>query len=361
MSTTELAIVIVVVLGALVLLAAVLGMFVTVGQSTVAVVTSFGKYKRLMHPGLNLKLPVVEKIHSRIKVQNQAVELQFQATTIDQANVNFSTMVLYTVADASEETIVRVAFKFLDLQNFMQALVRSIEGTIRSYVATKRQAEILGLRTEIVQHVKEELDAQLAEWGYHLLDLQVNDMSFGASITQSMERVVASNNERVAAENEGAALLIRETKRAEAEGAAIKIAASAEMEAARLRGQGVAAFRREVAQGMAEAAKAMEDAHLDPSFVLFAMWTEAIRHFAAEGEGNLITLDGSVDGMSSTIRQMMAAGHVIGNPLDGSGGAGQAAATSAVDGIGPADASVPRDTGTAGAAFLPPPPTPPRP
>ena len=60
------------------------------------------------------------------------------------------------MADASEETIVRVAFKFLDLQNFMQALVRSIEGTIRSYVATKRQAEILGLRTEIVQHVKED-------------------------------------------------------------------------------------------------------------------------------------------------------------------------------------------------------------
>jgi len=138
-------------------------------------------------------------------VQNQAVELQFQATTVDQANVNFSTMVHYTVA-------------------------------------------------------------------------------------------------------------------AENEGAAIKIAAAAEMEAARLRGQGVAAFRRKVAQGMAKAALAMEDANLDPSFVLFAMWTEAIRHFAAEGTGNLITIDGSVDGMSTTIRQMMAAGHFIGNPLDATDG-----------------------------------------
>lgn len=319
MSTTELTLIIIAVLFGLLVLAVIFGMFVTVGQSTVAVVTQFGKYKRLMHPGLNLKVPVLEKVHQRIPVQNQAVELQFQATTIDQANVNFSTMVLYTVADASEETIKRVAFKFLDQRNFMQALVRSIEGTIRSYVATKRQAEILGLRTEIVQHVKEEFDTQIAEWGYHLLDLQVNDMSFGAAITQSMERVVASNNERVAAENEGAALLIRETKKAEAEGAAIKIAAAAEMEAARLRGQGVAAFRREVAQGMAEAAKAMEDAHLDPSFVLFAMWTEAIRHFAAEGTGNLITIDGSVDGMSNTIRQMMAAGHFIGDPTGGAG------------------------------------------
>jgi regulator of protease activity HflC (stomatin/prohibitin superfamily) len=321
MSGSSYAVLAVVIVFGLVVLAAVLGMFVTVGQNTVAVITMFGKYRRIMLPGLNFKLPFVEKIHSRVAVQNQAVELQFQATTVDQANVNFSTMVLYSVADASEETIKRVAFKFLDSRNFMQALVRSIEGTIRSYVATKRQAEILGLRTEIVQHVKEELDTVLAEWGYHLLDLQVNDISFGAAITQSMERVVASNNERVAAENEGAALLIRETKKAEAEGAAIKIAAAAEMEAARLRGQGVAAFRREVAQGMAEAAKAMEDADLDPSFVLFAMWTEAIRHFANEGEGNLITLDGSLDGMTSTIRQMMAAGHVIGggDPASGNG------------------------------------------
>jgi regulator of protease activity HflC (stomatin/prohibitin superfamily) len=311
MSGTSYAVLAVVIVGGLVFLAAVLGMFVTVGQNTVAVITMFGKYRRIMLPGLNFKLPFVEKIHSRVAVQNQAVELQFQATTIDQANVNFSTMVLYSVADASEETIKRVAFKFLDSRNFM-----------RSYVATKRQAEILGLRTEIVQHVKEELDNVLAEWGYHLLDLQVNDISFGAAITQSMERVVASNNERVAAENEGAALLIRETKKAEAEGAAIKIAAAAEMEAARLRGQGVAAFRREVAQGMAEAAKAMEDADLDPSFVLFAMWTEAIRHFANEGEGNLITLDGSLDGMTNTIRQMMAAGHVIGGERTGGNGSG---------------------------------------
>lgn len=334
MSTTEVTFVIVGLILLVIVLAVILGMFVTVGQSTVAVVTQFGKYKRLMQPGLNMKIPLLEKVHQRIPVQNQAVELQFQATTVDQANVNFSCMVLYTVADASEEIITRVAFKFLDQRNFMQALVRSIEGTIRSYVATKRQAEILGLRTEIVQHVKEEFDVQLAEWGYHLLDLQVNDMSFGAAITQSMERVVASNNERVAAENEGAALLIRETKRAEAEGAAIKIAAAAEMEAARLRGQGVAAFRREVATGMAEAARAMEDAHLDPSFVLFAMWTEAIRHFAAEGEGNLITLDGSVDGMSTTIRQMMAAGHFIGNPVDGAAETGPSSTLPPTSGLG---------------------------
>lgn len=279
---------------------------VTVDQATCAVITMFGKYRRIMGPGLHVKIPLVEKVHERIPVQNQSVELAFQATTQDQANVNFSAMLLYTVSDDSEATITKVAFKFVSATAFMQALTRTIEGTIRAFVATKRQAEILGLRTEIVSHVKEELDVALDDWGYRLLDLQINDISFGSAITTSMERVVASQNERTAAENEGAALLIRETKRAEAEGAAIKIAAGAEMEAARLRGQGVAAFRREVASGMAEAARATEDAGLDPSFVLFAMWTESLRHVAENGRGNLITLDGSPQGLQTTLRQMMA-------------------------------------------------------
>lgn len=279
---------------------------VTVQQSTVAVVTMFGKYRRVMTPGLNFRIPLIERIARRVSVQNQAAELQFQATTRDQAQVNFTTMVLYTVQDSNEETIQRVAFKFITPEDFYTALVRTIESAIRSLVAAKAQAEILGLRTEIVSHVKEELDSQLADWGYHLLDLQVNDISFGAAIMTSMERVVAAQNERVAAENEGAALLIRETKKAEALGAAIQIAAKAEMEAARLRGQGVAAFRQEVAGGMADAADRMEASRLDPSYILFSMWTETMRNIASEGRGNLITFDGSVKGMEGTLQQLMA-------------------------------------------------------
>lgn len=279
---------------------------VTVQQGTVAVITMFGKYRRVMRPGLNFRIPLLEKVHTRISTQNRAAELQFQAITVDQANVYFTAMLLYSVFNADEETIKNVAFKFVDQQSFMQALVRSVEGTVRAYVATQRQAEILTLRSEIISHVKEELDNQLEAWGYHLLDLQVNDITFDQAITNSMAQVVASNNLKTAATNEGEALLIRRTKEAEAEGASIRIAAQAEKEASQLRGQGVALFRKEVAAGMAAAAEQMEAAHLDPSFILFAMWTESLRHFASEGKGNAIFLDGSVEGMEKTMRQMMA-------------------------------------------------------
>ena len=280
--------------------------FVTVRQGTIAVITIFGKYRRLLKPGLSLKIPLIEVIHSRVSIQNRAVELEFQAVTVDQANVYFKAMVLYSVNNPDEETIKNVAFKFINEQNLMQALIRTIEGTIRAFVASKRQAEVLSLRKDIVDHVKEQLDTVLESWGYHLQDLQINDITFDEVILTSMSRVVASNNLKAAAENEGQALLITKTKAAEADGNAIKIAANAEREAAQLRGQGIALFREEVAKGMTHAAKEMQTADLDTSVILFTMWTEAIKHFAENGKGNVIFLDGSSDGMKRTMEQMMS-------------------------------------------------------
>jgi regulator of protease activity HflC (stomatin/prohibitin superfamily) len=111
---------------------------------------------------------------------------------------------------------------------------------------------------------------------------------------------------KAAAENEGQALLITKTKEAEAEGKAIQIAAEAERQAAQLRGQGVALFREEVAKGMCLAADEMRESGMDSSVMLFSMWTDAIKHFAENGNGNTIFLDGSTEGMDKTLKQLMS-------------------------------------------------------
>lgn len=288
------------------ILVVVLSGLFTVNQGTVAVITLFGKYRRAAAPGLRLKIPFFEKVYKRISSQNQSIEMEFQAVTIDQANVYFKSMLLYSVMDEQEETIKKVAFKFISNKDLMQALIRTIEGSIRSYVASQKQAEILGLRHELVESVKGQIDHTLETWGYHLIDLQINDITFDQAIMESMSKVVASNNLKAAAENEGQALLITKTKAAEAEGNAIKIAAMAEKEAAMLRGQGVALFRQEVAKGMTEAAEQMQQANLDTNVILFSMWTEAIKNFAEYGNGNTIFIDGSPQGMENTMRQIQA-------------------------------------------------------
>ncbi|WP_462264151.1 SPFH domain-containing protein [Mucilaginibacter sp.] len=297
------------VLGSVVLFLAIVilfASFVTIQQGTIGVITVFGKYRRILTPGLNLKIPLVEQLYTRISIQNRSVELEFQAVTVDQANVYFKAMLLYSVLNQEEETIKAVAFKFVDERNLMQALVRTVEGSIRAFVATKRQSDVLILRRDIVEHVKEQIDQILENWGYHLQDLQLNDITFDEVIMRSMSQVVASNNLKAAAENEGQALLITKTKAAEAEGNAIKISAEADRQAAQLRGQGVALFREEVAKGMTVAAKEMHQANMDTSVILFTMWTEAIKHFSENSKGNVIFLDGSSDAMQKNLREMMA-------------------------------------------------------
>ena len=285
---------------------AILGCFVTINQGFIGVVTMFGKYRRVLRPGLNFKIPFLEQIFKKVSIQNRSVELEFQAVTIDQANVYFKSMLLYSVQNEQPETIQKVAFKFISDKDLMQALIRTVEGSIRAFVSTKKQAEVLNVRRDIVENVKEQVDVALEGWGYHLQDLQINDITFDEAIITSMSKVVASNNLKAAAENEGQALLITKTKAAEAEGNAIKIAAEAERQAAQLRGQGVALFREEVAKGMSQAAEQMKQANLDTNVILFSMWTEAIKNFAEYGKGNVIFLDGSSEGMEKTMRQIMA-------------------------------------------------------
>lgn len=282
--------------------------FFAVDQGTVAVVTRFGKYKRVALPGLNFKTPFLDAVFDHISTQNKSEELKFQAITIDQANVHFGAMLLFSVIDSSEEVVKKVAFKFNSEEEFSIAITKTIEGSVRSFVSTKKQSEILGLRKEIVEYVKGHLDEVLQDWGYHLIDLQINDIAFDEVITSSMSQVVASSNLRAAAENQGAALLITKTKQAEAEGNYIKIQAAAEKEAATLRGQGVASFREEVARGMKEATEQLKEvAWTDNAnqMIMFSMWTEAIKNFAEVGKGNVIFLDGSTDGMQKTLQQMM--------------------------------------------------------
>jgi regulator of protease activity HflC (stomatin/prohibitin superfamily) len=277
-----------------------------VNQATVAVVTLFGKYRRVLTPGLNILIPFVERINRVVPVQNRTEQLQFKTITRDQAVVYFTATVIFTVSDHEPDTVKTVAFKFIDEASFDIALLSAVEASVREYVATRKQSEVLGLRAEIVNHAKSTLDEQLSSWGYTVVDLQITELAFDKEVTDSMARIVAATNLKIAAEAEGQALLITRTKAAEAEGAAIRIAAENEATAARLRGEGLAAFRKALAQGFGESAEMLEEHGLDPALLAFSMWTETIRDAAKEGAGNTIFIDGNIASGEEALRRLQA-------------------------------------------------------
>ena len=92
--------------------------------------------------GLRLLIPFIEQIYRKISIQNRSVEMEFQAVTADQANVYFKNMLLYAVQNADEETIKKVAYKFLSERDLMQALnLTPAARTISMQAATVREEE----------------------------------------------------------------------------------------------------------------------------------------------------------------------------------------------------------------------------
>lgn len=279
----------------------------TVPQATVAVVTLFGKYHRVMREGLNFKFPW-ENLAYRLSLQNRALQLEFQAITQDQANVKFATMVLYAVAGADEEAIKKAVFSFATPQEFQLALQRTIDGSIRQFVATTKQSDILGMRAEIVDHTKKNLDEVVLAWGYVVRDIQITDMTFDQEIIDSMARVVSSKNLLAAASNEGAALLVKRTKDAEAEAAFKTIGAEAEKKASALRGEGLALFRQNIAVGMKEAAESLKAAGVGAEFLLFLEYTDALKYVSEHAQGKVIFMDNGAGAAAKVVQGLTGMG-----------------------------------------------------
>ncbi len=279
----------------------------SIPQANVGVITVFGKYRRTMREGLNFKLPW-EKLFELLSLQNRALQMEFQAITQDQANVKFSTMIVYSVAGSDEESIRKAVFSFASPQEFLLALQRTIEGSIRQFVATTKQAEILGMRAEIVDHTKKNLDEVVSSWGYVVRDIQITDMTFDKEVMDSMARVVSSKNLLAAASNEGAALLVKRTKDAEAEAAFKTIGAEAEKKASALHGEGLALFRKNVADGMKDAAESLRAAGVDANFLLFLEYTDALKYVADHAQGKVIFMDSGAGAPTRTVQNIMGMG-----------------------------------------------------
>jgi regulator of protease activity HflC (stomatin/prohibitin superfamily) len=274
-------------------------------EGCVSVLTSFGRYCGLAQPGASWRKPWVRV--RQISLQNRSMDLEFEAITIDQANVYFKCMLLYRVADAQEATVRRAAFAFAQQEEFVLSMRRLIEDETRTYVATQKQAEMIGISQDVVRRIQTNVGARMLEWGYRIDDLRYNNIRFDEVVTKSMARVVAAINERDAAENEGQALLIRRTKEAEADGSFIKIKAEAEKLAWKLRGQGLAEFRREVAAGIHDAVAELQTAGVDPNYLLFFMYTEAIKHVAENAKaGHTIFVDSNPSRPRELMTEMAA-------------------------------------------------------
>jgi regulator of protease activity HflC (stomatin/prohibitin superfamily) len=135
--------------------------FVSVQEGNVGVLTAFGRYRRPCVPGVSAPWPW-ERVRP-LSLQNRSMDLEFEAITVDQANVHFKCMLLFRVAEADAATIRRAAFAFATPQEFQLSMQRLLKDETRTYVSTQRQAGMIGISQDVVHRIKLRVVAAINE------------------------------------------------------------------------------------------------------------------------------------------------------------------------------------------------------
>jgi len=268
-----------------------------VEQNTVAVVEAFGKYKRTMRAGLNVLIPIFEKIAERATLRQQNFAAAGHYPSKDKVIVTVSTNLIFIVDDSSEG-IKRYVYS---LQNRNQSIAASIENSLRTYIAKETHEGILEKKEELAEHIRVDLSHQFDEWGMIIKSFQITEVTFPISISDAMSQVVASEQLRKAAENKGEATKIQAIKEAEAE-----------KERKRLQGEGVALEREAIAKGLKESMEIISVATGKNATDVMALLTltqylDTIKTIGTTENTKVIFVDSSVGKTGDLLQQLTSA------------------------------------------------------
>ncbi len=208
-------------------------MFFIVRTSEVAVVQRFGKFIRIAHPGLNIKIPIVDMIAGRVSLRVNQITLTMETKTKDNVFVTIPISVQNRVREE------KAYDAFYKLANPVAQIQSYVEQVILGHVPSMTLDEVFASQSSIAATVKKELDVDMAEFGYEIVNVLVTDIIPDSKVKAAMNDINAAQRDQVAANARGEAEKILVVKKAEAEA-----------ESKALQGQGTANQRRAIIEGL---------------------------------------------------------------------------------------------------------------
>src|SRR5579859_1686265 len=218
---------------ALFLLTMILGSFFTVSTAQVAIVTRFGKFLRVAEPGLNWKMPYIDTVAGTVSLRVNQISLTMETKTKDNVFVTIPISVQNRVRPE------KVFDAYYKLSNPSQQIQSYVEQVILGHVPGMTLDEVFASQSSIALAVKQELDADMAAFGYEIVNVLVTDIVPDAKVKSAMNDINAAQREQVAANARGEAEKILVVKKAEAEA-----------ESKALQGQGIANQRKAIIEGL---------------------------------------------------------------------------------------------------------------
>jgi len=229
----DLVVLIPVVIVAIIALSLILGSFFTVNTAQVAVITRFGKFLRVAEAGLNWKTPYIDSVQGVVSLRVNQITLTMETKTKDNVFVTIPISVQNRVRPE------KVYDAFYKLSDPMQQIKSYVEQVILGHVPGMTLDEVFASQSSIALAVKKELDADMATFGYEIVNVLVTDIVPDAKVKSAMNDINAAQREQVAAAARGEAEKILVVKKAEAEA-----------ESKALQGQGIANQRRAIIEGL---------------------------------------------------------------------------------------------------------------
>ena len=268
-----------------------LGLF-TVRQETAAIVERFGRFNSIRHSGLQLKVPFIDRVAGRVNLRIQQLDVVVETKTFDDVFVRMKISVQFLVL---KDKIFEAVYK---LQNPHDQITAYVFDVVRAQVPKMKLDDVFVKKDDIAIAIQNELKDAMNDYGYDIVKALVTDIDPDSQVKEAMNRINASEREKIAAEYEGEAERIR-----------IVAKAKAEAESKRLQGQGIADQRREIAKGLEESVEVLNNVGINSqeasALIVVTQHYDTLQSMGENSNSNIILLPNSPTSGSDMLTQMV--------------------------------------------------------
>ena len=267
--------------------------FFIVKQQTAVAVERFGKFHSVRNSGLQMKIPIVDRIAGRLSLKIQQLDVIIETKTLDDVFVKLKVSVQYVVIRE------KVYEAFYQLEYPHDQITSYVFDVVRAEVPKMKLDDVFVKKDDIAIAVKAELQDAMLDYGFDIIKTLVTDIDPDSQVKAAMNRINASEREKIAAQFEGDAqrILIVEKAKAEAE-------------SKRLQGQGIADQRREIARGLEESVEVLNKVGINSqeasALIVVTQHYDTLQSIGEETDTNLILLPNSPQAGSDMLNNMVA-------------------------------------------------------
>ncbi|NNE14923.1 MAG: SPFH domain-containing protein [Saprospiraceae bacterium] len=268
-----------------------LGLF-TVRQETAAIVERFGRFNSIRSSGLQFKIPFIDRLAGRVNLRIQQLDVVVETKTFDDVFVRMKISVQFLVL---RDKIFEAVYK---LQNPHDQITAYVFDVVRAQVPKMKLDDVFVKKDDIAVAIQNELKQAMNDYGYDIVKALVTDIDPDSQVKEAMNRINASEREKIAAEYEGEAERIR-----------IVAKAKAEAESKRLQGQGIADQRREIAKGLEESVEVLNNVGINSqeasALIVVTQHYDTLQSMGENSNSNIILLPNSPTSGSDMLTQMV--------------------------------------------------------